>query len=143
MKFSILISSYNKGNYIDKCIKSCLSQSNKNLEIIVFDNYSSDETEKLLEKYSNNIIIKKKSKISKYPAVNQIDLLEEAFKISSGEIICLLDADDYFFNKKLETEYTTLLKDPYVSCVYSNHVFVDEIGNRNGLFSSSNDHPGK
>jgi len=56
MKFSILISSYNKGNYIDKCIKSCLSQSNKNLEIIVFDNYSSDETEKLLEKYSKNII---------------------------------------------------------------------------------------
>ena len=52
MKFSILISSYNKGNYIDKCIKSCLSQSNQNLEIIVVDNYSSDEGEKLLRKYS-------------------------------------------------------------------------------------------
>ena len=54
MKFSILISSYNKGNYIEKCIKSCLAQSNKNLEIIVVDNYSSDETVKLLEKYSKN-----------------------------------------------------------------------------------------
>lgn len=62
MKFSILISSYNKGNYIEKCIKSCLAQSNKNLEIIVVDNYSSDETEKLLEKYSKNIIIKKNRK---------------------------------------------------------------------------------
>ena len=102
MKFSILISSYNKGNYIEKCIKSCLVQSNKNLEIIVVDNYSSDETEKLLRKYSKNIIFKKKSKISKYPAVNQIDLLEEAFKISNGEIICLLDADDYFLDNKLE-----------------------------------------
>ena len=70
MKFSILISSYNKGNYIDKCIKSCLTQSNKNLEIIVVDNYSSDETEKLLGKYSKNIIFKKKLKISKYQAVN-------------------------------------------------------------------------
>ena len=59
MKFSILISSYNKGNYIEKCIKSCLAQSNKNLEIIVVDNYSSDETEKLLRKYSKNIIFKK------------------------------------------------------------------------------------
>jgi len=102
MKFSILISSYNKGNYIEKCIKSCLAQSNKNLEIIVVDNYSSDETVKLLEKYSKNIIIKKKSKISKYPAANQIDLLEEAFKISNGEIICLLDADDYFLDNKVE-----------------------------------------
>ena len=86
MKFSILISSYNKGNYIDKCIKSCLAQSNKNLEIIVVDNYSSDDTEKLLEKYSKNIIFKKKTKISKYPAANQIDLLEEAFKILSKKI---------------------------------------------------------
>ena len=55
MKFSILISSYNKGNYIEKCIKSCLAQSDKNLEIIVVDNYSSDETVKLLEKYSKNV----------------------------------------------------------------------------------------
>jgi len=102
MKFSILISSYNKGNYLEKCIKSCILQSNKDLEIILVDNYSSDETEKLLKKYSKNVIIKKKQKVSKYPAINQIDLLEEAFKISSGEIICLLDADDYFLDNKLE-----------------------------------------
>ena len=57
----------------------------KDLEIIVVDNYSSDETEKLLGKYSKNIIFKKKSKISKYPSVNQIDLLEEAFKVSNGD----------------------------------------------------------
>jgi len=102
MKFSILISSYNKGNYLEKCIKSCLSQSNKDLEIIVVDNYSTDETDKLLIKYSKDIYVKKKSKISEYPAINQIDLLQEAFKISNGEIICLLDADDYFLENKLE-----------------------------------------
>ena len=49
MKFSILISSYNKGNYIEKCIKSCLAQSNKNLEIIVVDNYSHDQSCKMIQ----------------------------------------------------------------------------------------------
>ena len=84
MKFSILISSYNKGKYIEKCVNSCLTQSNKSFEIIIIDNYSSDNTEKLLEKYSKNIIFKKKTKISNFSAVNQIDLLIEAFKISNG-----------------------------------------------------------
>ena len=74
MKFSILISSCNKGNYLEKCIKSCTSQSNKDLEIIIADNYSTDETEKVLEKYSEEITIKKKSKISEYPAINQMEL---------------------------------------------------------------------
>ena len=64
-----------------------MSQIDQELEIIVFDNYSNDETEKIFEKYSKKIIVKKKHKISQYPALNQIDMLKEAFQISSGEII--------------------------------------------------------
>ena len=39
MKFSILISSYNKGNYLEDCLNSCLKQSYKNYEIIL-ENYN-------------------------------------------------------------------------------------------------------
>ena len=41
---SILISSYNKGNYLEQCIKSCLSQTQKNIEVILLDNHSNDKT---------------------------------------------------------------------------------------------------
>ena len=51
MKFSILISSFNKGKYIEKCITSCLQQKEKDCEIIVFDNYSTDNTLKVLKKF--------------------------------------------------------------------------------------------
>ena len=102
MKFSVLISSYNKGAYLEKCLQSCISQTNKDFEIVVVDNYSSDQTENILKKYSKYIIFKKKSKISNHPAINQIDLLQEGLKISNGEIICLLDADDYFLEDKLK-----------------------------------------
>ena len=101
MKISIIITSYNKNNYLEKCIKSCLSQNYKNLEIILYDNNSTDGSDLILNKYSSNIIIKKKEKISEYSAVNQIDLLKNAFSICTGEIICLLDADDYFEDDKL------------------------------------------
>ena len=118
MKFSILISSYNKGKFIEQCITNCLSQIDKELEIIVFDNYSNDETEKIFEKYSKKIIIKKKHKISQYPALNQIDMLKEAFQISSGEIICLLDADDYFSNLKIKSLKKLFLENKNVNIIF-------------------------
>jgi glycosyltransferase involved in cell wall biosynthesis len=102
MKISILISSYNKSSYLDKCIQSCLDQTHKNFEIILLDNYSTDDTNLILRKYEKKLIIKKEERVSSYSAVNQIDLLKKALSISSGDIICLLDADDYFKNDKLE-----------------------------------------
>ena len=102
MKISILISSYNKGAYIEECLNSCLNQTYQDYEIILLDNYSNDNTDIILEKYSKNIIIKKETKISDNSAANQLDLLKKAFLISSGEILCFLDADDYFEDNKLE-----------------------------------------
>ena len=101
MKFSILISSYNKGKYINKCISSCLAQNLKNFEVILFDNYSTDNTSKILKKFNNKIKILKKKRKSNFSASNQIDLINSAFKVSKGQIICLLDADDYFYINKL------------------------------------------
>ena len=101
MKISILISSYNKGPYLEKCLHSCLNQTHQDYEVILLDNYSSDNTDLILEKYNKNIIIKKEKKISISPATNQLDLLRKAFLISTGEIICLLDADDFFEDNKL------------------------------------------
>ena len=103
MKFSILISSFNKGKYLKKCITSCLNQKEKNFEVILFDNYSTDNTSAILNNFKKKIRIFKKKRISNFPALNQIDLIQNAFKKSKGQIICLLDADDYFDKKKLIT----------------------------------------
>ena len=102
MKFSILITSYNKGEFIEEAIKSCIQQTYKNFEIIVMDNESVDQTDVILNKYLNQISVIKKKRINEYPAVNQIDLIKKGSQICSGEIICLLDADDFFNLDKLE-----------------------------------------
>ena len=68
---SILISSYNKGNYLEECLKSCINQSYKNCEIILLDNYSNDKTNKILKKYSKQVKVLKKRKVSKFPSLNQ------------------------------------------------------------------------
>ena len=56
-----------------------------------------------MNNFKKKIRIFKKKRISNFPALNQIDLIQNAFKKSKGQIICLLDADDYFDKKKLIT----------------------------------------
>ena len=103
MKFTILITSYNKGKYLKKCIQSCLNQNKSDYEIILCDNYSNDGTTTILTEFENKIKIIKKKRVSKYAPVNQMDLIQEGLHISKGDYICLLDGDDYFYSDKLKT----------------------------------------
>ena len=63
MKFTILITSYNKEKYLKECIQSCLNQNKKDYEIILCDNFSDDGTRTILTEFENKLkIIKKKKK---------------------------------------------------------------------------------
>ncbi len=119
MKSSILITSYNKGRYIDQCISSCINQDmTDDIEIIVMDNYSEDNSEQIFNKYKDKIKIFKKKKVSTYPALNQIDLIKEGLKISSGNLIYLLDGDDFFLKNKLHNISNIFKNNPEIKVVF-------------------------
>lgn len=98
---SILISNYNKENYIRRCLNSCINQSYKNIEIIFVDNFSNDNSLKVAKEFKNIKVVSTKTR-SKYPALNQIDTLLTGLKFCKGKIVSLLDSDDFFKKKKIE-----------------------------------------
>ena len=55
---SILINNYNNQKFIKKCINSCLTQSYKDLEIIIYDDKSNDNSKRIIQKIKNNKIKK-------------------------------------------------------------------------------------
>ena len=55
MKFTILITSYNKGQYLKECLDSCLYQSEKDYEIILCDNYSDDNSVDIFSGYKGSL----------------------------------------------------------------------------------------
>ena len=96
--FSIIISTYNKEKFIEEAIESVLNQDfpQKEFEIIVVDDGSTDKTYERVKKYKNKIkYIYKENK-------GQASCYNLGINIAKGKYISLLDADDYFLQGKLK-----------------------------------------
>lgn len=92
-KLSIVIPSYNQGEYMEECLRSVLLQNYPNLEIIVIDGGSSDKTISILEKYSPWISYWQSKKDK-----GQGNAINLGFSIASGDYFGWLNSDD-FYNK--------------------------------------------
>lgn len=89
---SIIVPAYNAEKFIDKCIRSVLNQSYPNLELILVDDGSTDETGKICEEYASKdtrvrVIHKKNSGVS---AARNMGLSS-----AIGEYVVFLDSDDW------------------------------------------------
>ena len=94
---SIVIPSYNHARFIKNAIDSILNQTFLNWEVLVVDNYSSDETDIVLEKYIDNRIRCFKIKNEGVIARSRNKGILEA----KGDWIAFLDSDDWWTNTKL------------------------------------------
>ena len=107
IKVSIIIPSYNSEKYIKKCLASLTDQSLKEIEIIVTDDGSTDNTTKIVEDF-----IKQDSRIK---LVKQEHLMQGAarnngMRYSTGEYIGLVDSDDWVDFKYFENLYNAAKK---------------------------------
>ena len=112
---SILITNFNKGQYLKKTIDSCLKQNFKNKEILVFDDCSTDDSLDILSKFKSIKVVKNKKKKFKSGPLNQIYGITYLLKISKGNIIFLLDSDDLFKKNKLSIIYRMFNKDKKIN----------------------------
>lgn len=92
MKLSIIIPAYNIDKYIDNCLLSCLSQDlelNRDYEIIVVNDGSTDQTLSRISKYENII------KIINQPNGGVSDARNNGLKCAKGDYVWFIDGDDY------------------------------------------------
>lgn len=91
---SILITSFNRANYIKAAIESALAQNYQNTEIIIVDNCSTDETKSILELYENE------EKISIHTNdmnIGQFQNRNKAASLAKGQYLKYLDSDDLLY----------------------------------------------
>jgi glycosyltransferase involved in cell wall biosynthesis len=94
---TILINNYNYERFLKTAIDSALKQTYDNIEVIVVDDGSTDNSRDIINSYGNNIIPLLKDNGGQASAFNL------GFAKSQGEIICFLDSDDFFLPEKVAT----------------------------------------
>ncbi|EAH7757263.1 glycosyltransferase family 2 protein [Campylobacter coli] len=123
-KISILCPSFNHKKYVGFFIESVLAQSFQDFELIIVDDYSSDESIKEVEKFTDDRI--KLIKHSYNKGINAA--LNTAFKNSSGDYIVFMASDDIFEFDALEILYKTLSTSDAI-VAYPRTLWIDEDNN--------------
>lgn len=102
---SILINNYNYADYLTEAIDSALQQTYAPIEVIVVDDGSTDGSAQVLDAYADRVQVIRKANGGQASAFNA------GFAASRGEIICFLDADDWFTPHKVERIVAILTQD--------------------------------
>lgn len=135
---SILIPTYNRPKYFRLALDSALNQTYQNIEIIVGDDSTNNETEELIRKY----YLKKYSNIKYYhneKNLGQFDNDIKLFDMAKGKYINFLMDDDAFEETKIEKmmNYFVYDEDQEISLVTSHRAIIDDKGNNKGIFGST------
>lgn len=113
IKFSVIMPAYNAEDSIEESINSVLNQTYSNVELIIIDDCSTDNTYNIVKKYSNVKLLQTPVN-SRQGAARNIGLDN-----CSGDYILFLDADDiYFDNQVLEKLSNIILSKEYPDIVY-------------------------
>jgi glycosyltransferase involved in cell wall biosynthesis len=113
---SIVINCYNGEKYLRKSIESILDQSYKNLELIFWDNHSTDQSRNIIKSYDD-------SRIKIFFSQNHTTLYQArnlALKECKGDFVNFLDVDDYYLKDKIAKQLL-YFKDEKVGVIYSNY----------------------
>ena len=120
IKVSIITVSYNSENTIESCIKSVLSQTYNNIEYIIIDGNSNDNSINIINKYKKSI-----SKILIEDDRGVYDAMNKGISISSGEIVCFLNSDDFFANSESISSLTEFIQLNNLDGCFGNICYVD------------------
>lgn len=119
---SIITPSFNQGRFIRATIESVLNQDYPQLEYIVMDGGSTDETVSILKEYSNRIHwISEKDR-------GQTHAINKGLHSASGSIVAYLNSDDLYLPHSIRHVVDVFLKNPDVDFVYGDFHAIDQNG---------------
>lgn len=128
IKVSIVTPSYNQGRFLKRTIESVLNQSYPNIEYIVMDGGSSDESVAILQSYGDRFAwVSEKDN-------GQTDAINKGLRRCSGQILAYLNSDDTLEPDAVETVVRFFQDQPKIDLVYGDAHYIDENDNITGRY---------
>lgn len=127
-RISIVTASYNQGDYLEACIDSILSQNYPNLDYIIMDGGSTDQSVSIIRRYEKYL-----SHWQSGADDGQYAAIEAGFKRSDGEIMAWLNSDDKYHADALWKVSYAFMTRPQVDWVTGLYTFWDDRGTLTGV----------
>ena len=123
MKVSVVIPSLDQAAFLEQAILSVLDQRGIDFEVIVIDGGSSDGSQEIIERHAHRLAYW----VSE-PDSGQSEAINKGWAQASGDVLCWLNADDYYLPGALATAGGYLSSAPEVGVVYGDCFVVDRDG---------------
>jgi len=120
-KVSIITVSYNAERFIEDTIKSVVNQDYQNIEYIIIDGHSKDNTLKICNQYKDDIDI-----LVSEPDKGIYDAMNKGVQRATGNIVGILNADDFYIDSTVISSVVDTFLETKASCLFADLVYVDQ-----------------
>lgn len=121
MKVSIITGTYNSAEFVKSCIESVNAQDYPNIEHIIIDGASKDDTVSIIENCQSRVV-----KIVSEPDNGIYDAMNKGLKLATGDIVAILNSDDFYNSKNVISEVVQKFKEHNLDCLYGNLYYVNQ-----------------
>jgi glycosyltransferase involved in cell wall biosynthesis len=121
---SVVVTSYNHARYLSQAIESVLAQTLKDIEVVVVDDASRDESPAILQRYADRVkVIQHPTNRGTYASLN------EGIGLTEAPYIAILNSDDLWLPEKLEKQVAVMQSDARIGLVHTAFRPIDADGN--------------
>ena len=117
-KVSVILPTYNRGWIVREAIDSVLDQSYTDVELIVVDDGSTDDTRAILDEYGGRLTVIRQVNMGVSAARNT------GIRAATGELIAFLDSDDYWISGKLDRQVDYFIRNPQMMICQTEEIWV-------------------
>jgi len=119
MKISIITATYNSATYLADCLASVNNQTYQNIEHVIVDGASTDNTLEIINATPNRV-----TKIISEPDNGIYDAMNKGIKLATGDVIGILNSDDFYTSNDIIEKIVKVFKIKNIDSVYGNLDFV-------------------
>ena len=122
LKISIVTVCYNSEKYIRTAIDSVLNQTYNNIEYIIIDGASKDQTMDIVKSYGDSIQV-----VVSEPDKGIYDAMNKGLKLATGDFVAVLNSDDFYTHNEVIQHVVNCLEENKTDSLFADLTYVEEL----------------